>query len=165
MDIFLSILIYNPIEAFCFLLLCDMITGIKTKIGAWLIPYLYIFGVINIAVQSFPTIWVGEPCFALVNVFVNYFVTPFTLKIFYKCIGNFISYRRSFVAVAIECIFIIVISGVFGLFVKDYDMFYTYNKLHEFITNIVIFSIQIFLYLIIRTKGESYYEKHRKDCS
>ena len=65
----------------------------------------------------------------------------------------------------IDCLFTIVISSIFDIFIKDYNMFYTENKYHEFVSNLVIFSVQITLYLIIRAKGEHYYEKLRKNGS
>lgn len=49
MNIPLSLLIYNPIEAYALVLLCDIITGNRTRICVRLILYLYIFGAANIS--------------------------------------------------------------------------------------------------------------------
>ena len=165
MNIPLSLLIYNPVEAFCFILLCDIITSNKTRICIRLIPYLYIFGAVNLFIQNIPNIWIDRPYFAVISIFMNYIVTPFSIRFFYGIIGNKISYKRCFIVGVIDCLFIIVISSIFDFLIKDYNMFYTENKYHELISNSVIFSVQIILYLIIRIKGEHYYEKFCKDGS
>lgn len=63
MNIPLSLLIYNPIEAYALVLLCDIITGNRTRICVRLILYLYIFGAANILIQNIPNAWVSEPYF------------------------------------------------------------------------------------------------------
>ena len=165
MNILLSLLVYNPIEAYTLILLCDIITGSKTNVKIKTIPYFYIFGSVNMAIQLFPTIWVWKCWFAVINIFVNYFITPFSIMLFYGIVNSKISYRKCFVVSAIECAFVIVISEIIVLFIKDYNMFYTENILYEFITNITIFSVQIILYSIIKIRGDCYYEKHRKNRS
>ena len=151
MNIPLSLLIYNPIEAYTMILLCDIITGNRTKINPKLVLYLYVFGAVNLCIQLFPTIWVNKPLFAILNIIVNYLFVPISIKIFYGIVTH-------------NCIFIIVISNIFVLFIESYNMFYTVNKFHEFITNMVIFFVQITLYLIIRFKAGNYYEKYCKSC-
>lgn len=165
MNIPLSLLIYNPIEAYALVLLCDIITGNRTRIYVRLILYLYIFGVANLLIQNIPNAWVSEPYFAIISIFMNYIVTPLSIKFFYKRICGNITYKMCVMVSIIDCLFIIVISSIFDIFIKDYNMFYTENKYHEFVSNLVIFSVQITLYLIIRAKGEHYYEKLRKNGS
>ena len=55
-----------------------------------------------------------------------------------------------------------IMTSILNFVVKDYDMFCPENKYHELISNFIIFSVQTILYLIIRVKGEHYYEKFRK---
>lgn len=162
MNILLSLLIYNPIEAYAMILLCDIITGNKTRICFKLILYLYIFGAVNLFIQNIPNIWINKPYFALISIFTNYIITPFSIRFFYTTIGNRISYGGCFVVGVIDCLFIIVMTSILNFVVKDYDMFCPENKYHELISNFIIFSVQTILYLIIRVKGEYYYEKFRK---
>lgn len=162
MNIPLSLLIYNPIEAYTMILLCDIITGNRTKINPKLVLYLYVFGAVNLCIQLFPTIWVNEPLFAILNIIVNYLFVPISIKIFYGIVTHKVTYFKCFIVEVINCIFIIVISNIFVLFIESYNMFYTVNKFHEFITNMVIFFVQITLYLIIRFKAGNYYEKYCK---
>lgn len=77
MNIPLSLLIYNPIEAYALVLLCDIITGNRTRICVRLILYLYIFGAANILIQNIPNAWVSEPYFAIISFYELYCYTTF----------------------------------------------------------------------------------------
>ena len=165
MNIPLSLLIYNPIEAYTIILLCDIITGNRTIFHIRTILYLYMFSTINVVIQSIPMFWIGSSYFAFVNIIINYFVTPFSTMLFYGIITSKISYWNCVVVSVINCIFVIIITSILNFVFKDYNMFYTENIFHEFITNVIIFSVQIGLYLVIRTIGDCYYEKFRKNRS
>ena len=130
MNIPLSLLIYNPIEAYTMILLCDIITGNRTKINPKLVLYLYVFGAVNLCIQLFPTIWVNKPLFAILNIIVNYLFVPISIKIFYGIVTHKVTYFKCFIVEVINCIFIIVISNIFVLFIESYNMFYTVNKFH-----------------------------------
>ncbi len=70
MNIPLSLLIYNPIEAYTMILLCDIITGNRTKFSIKMINSIYVFGAVNLAIQLVPCLFVGESYFALLNILV-----------------------------------------------------------------------------------------------
>ena len=53
MNIPLSLLIYNPIEAYTLVLLCDIITGSRTEFNRKLFPYLFVYSDINFLIQYF----------------------------------------------------------------------------------------------------------------
>lgn len=165
MNIPLSLLIYNPIEAYAMILLCDIITGNRTRFHIRMLLYLYMFSTTNVAIQAIPMFWIGSSYFALINIIINYFATPFSIMLFYGIITTKISYRNCVVVSIINCVFVIVITSILNFVFKDYNMFYTENIFHEFITNVIIFSVQTGLYLIIRAIGDYYYEKFRKNRS
>ena len=165
MNIPLSLLVYNPIEAYAIILLCDIITGNRTKFSSKMILYLYAFSTVNAFIQMIPMVWIGRSYFAFINIAINYIITPFSIRFFYRIITAKISYKRCFIVGIIDCLFIIIITSILSFVLKDYNMFYTENICHELITNIIIFSVQITLYLIIRIIGDHYYEKFRKGCS
>lgn len=123
MNIPLSLLIYNPIEAYVLILLCDVITGNNTKFTVKRVLLLWAFGATNLLIQSIPYIWYGKWFFAILNVAVNYMVIPLFIMCYYKVISCYISYFRCFISELINCLFIIIISNTFNLLIDKYDMF------------------------------------------
>lgn len=163
MNILLSLLIYNPVETYVLILLCDIINGHKTKFTRKTLWRLYLFSLLNFVVQISPYIWYGKIVYLIGNIVVAYIITPFTLKWFYvKFINNKLTTRQAFVAVFIYCIFAIVVPMVSDAVFKTHTLFYNNNNLHEFIVNFIIFFLQITLYKFIEKKG-LYYEKFCKE--
>lgn len=68
MSVPLSLLIYNPIEAYILILLCDIITGENTKIGIRNIGKLYLLGAVNLLFQSIPNLWYGENFYIFLSI-------------------------------------------------------------------------------------------------
>lgn len=60
MNIPLSLLIYNPIEAYTMILLCDVINFKHTKFTLKNIVLLYGLSTINFCLQMIPYIWEGS---------------------------------------------------------------------------------------------------------
>ena len=92
MNIPLSLLIYNPIEAYAMILLCDIITGDRTKICAKNIMLIYMLSSISFCVQYIPVFVYESSLFIVLNVFCNYFIVPNILFLFYREIGGRIEY-------------------------------------------------------------------------
>lgn len=72
MNIPLSLLIYNPIEAYTLILLGDIITGNDTKFNKKSIVALWVFGTVNFVMQFLPNLVYGENCFLFVSFISNY---------------------------------------------------------------------------------------------
>ena len=139
MNIPLSLLIYNPIEAYTLILLCDIITGNNTKFTPKKILHLWYFGATNLLIQLIPFVWYGKWFFAILNIAINYIMIPASIMYHYKAI-----------------------SDTFSLLIDKYNMFFPISILHEFITNMVIFFVQVILYSIIKYR-RFLYEKRFKD--
>lgn len=159
MNIPLSLLIYNPIEAYTIILLCDVITGNETRFSIKRILLLWVFGATNLLIQLVPYILYGKWFFAVFNISVNYIAIPFSIMYYYKIVSCRISYFRCFISELINCLFVIIISNIFNLLIDKYDMFFSRSIFHEFISNMTIFFVQIVLYSIIKHR-RFLYEKH-----
>ena len=159
MNIPLSLLIYNPIEAYAIILLCDVITDNDTKFTIKRVLLLWSFGATNLFIQLVPYIWYGKWFFAVFNVSVNYIIIPFSIMYYYRIVSCHIGYFRCFISELINCLFIIIISNIFDLLIDKYDMFFSRSIFHEFISNMTIFFVQIILYSIIKHR-RFLYEKH-----
>ena len=70
MSVPLSLLIYNPIEAYILILLCDVIAENDTKFTIKRALLLWDFGATNLFIQLVPYIWYGKWFFAIFNVSV-----------------------------------------------------------------------------------------------
>lgn len=161
MNVPLSLLIYNPIEAYTLVLLCDIIIGRKTAFNIKSIPIIYIFGSINFIIQWIPNIFYGSILFVILGLFNGYFIVSFSLMLMYKCLSCDVLYRKCILCQLINTIFIVVISSIMKFMFNIGDLFYNNNNLHEFIVNLLIFSMQIITYNFIRSVFN--YEKYSKE--
>ena len=165
MNIPLSLLIYNPIEAYILILLCDIITGNNTKFTPKKILRLWYFGATNLLIQLIPFIWYGERFFAILNIVTNYTIIPVSIMYHYKAISCNIKYFKCFISELVNCLFIIITSNTLSLLIDKYNMFFPINILHEFITNMIIFLVQAILYSTIKYRRflyEKRFEDYRK---
>lgn len=165
MNIPLSLLIYNPIEAYTLILLGDIITGNDTKFNKKSIVALWVFGTVNFVIQFLPNLVYGENCFLFVSFISNYLIIPVSMLFFYNLVSFKINYFTCLMCQIINCLFILIIVSIFNSIAYSYNLFCPANRFHEFISNFVIFFMQIMLYTIINHR-RFYYEKccknHRK---
>lgn len=157
MNITLSLLIYNPIEAVSLILLCDVITGNDTKLNLKDVLTIYTFGAINFVIQYIPNLFpIGVTClfFRIVNEFV---LIPISIGYFYRKFNN-LTVRQSIVAQMINMTFALCINLILCTLFKFDCMIVNKNSLHEFIINMVIYSCQIIGYLIIKKRTKHYEE-------
>ena len=152
MNVLLSFLVYNPIEAYTLILLCDIITGNIRNNPIKKIRIVLIFSTCNLLIQIIPYLFYNSKLFAIINLFVAYFILPVSVKYFYELCGNKISYKRCVIVQLINSIFIIVISSFTSITFGINSIFYNENGLHEFIINTIIYSLQISLYSLIKRK-------------
>lgn len=162
MNVPLSLLIYNPIEAYTMILLCDVINFRHTKFTLKNIALLYGLSAINFGLQMIPYIWEGSIVHICGNMIVSYGIIPIIVRAFYKIMCGDISYRRVFVAEMIICVYTVVLSMILNAAFGFNNMFINDNILHEFITNSVIFVVQIVSYTFIK-KWSIRYEEHFKE--
>lgn len=162
MNVLLSLLIYNPIEAYTMILLCDVINFRHTKFTLKNIALLYGLSAINFGLQMIPYIWEGSIVHICGNMIVSYGIIPIIVRAFYKIMCGDISYRRVFVAEMIICVYTVVLSMILNAAFGFNNMFINDNILHEFITNSVIFVVQIVSYTFIK-KWSIRYEEHFKE--
>lgn len=162
MNVPLSLLIYNPIEAYTMILLCDVINFKNTKFTLKNIALLYGLSAINFSLQMIPYIWEGSIVHICGNMIVSYGIIPIIVRAFYKIMCGDISYRRVFVAEMIICVYTVVLSMILNVAFGFNNMLINDNILHEFITNFVIFVVQIVSYTFIK-KWSIRYEEHFKE--
>lgn len=164
MNILLSLLIYNPLEAYTMILLCDVINFKRTELTFRNFILLYVLGAINFCVQMVPYIWEGSIIHIYGNIIVSYGIIPIIVRKFYKVMCGDISYCKVFVAEMIICMYTIVISIMLNIVFEFNNIFINNNISHEFIANIVIFVVQIISYSIIRKWSISYEERFKENC-
>lgn len=163
MNIPLSLLVYNPLEAYTAILLCDLITGNNTRLTIKNMWKLFLFSSLNVAVQLIPYLWYGEWIYSILNIIVAYIVIPLLLKhfyvsLFYGSINNI----QPFIVMIIISIFAIVVPVILTFLFDINTIFYNYNGLYELIVNFAIFFLQIPLYKIMLIKRNKY-EKHYQE--
>lgn len=112
MNVPLSLLIYNPIETYTMILLCDVINFRHTKFTLKNIALLYGLSAINFGLQMIPYIWEGSIVHICGNMIVSYGIIPIIVRAFYKIMCGDISYRRVFVAEMIICVYTVVLSMI-----------------------------------------------------
>jgi hypothetical protein len=154
MNIHISLLIYNPIEAYTIILLCGIIRGSDIKIGRYKILKLFIFGTITFLFQYIPYFWYGKIIFLILNIVITYFVLPVVIKIIFLIIfKENVALRQVLVCVFIMGVFSIITSTIFGIIFKNDILFYNNSILQ---LNFSILLLQIILYNFIRIKKDRY---------
>lgn len=83
MNIPLSLLIYNPIEIYTMVLLCDIISNNKSKINIRNIAYMYLFGFVNFCIQYIPNFWYGSSIYCLISLSEALILHPIVIYLFY----------------------------------------------------------------------------------
>lgn len=156
-----SLLLYNPLEAFIILLFCNVCSGTKTKIR--IILDSYILGTLNFVVQ-YPNMLLESPVWQLIyNIFVAIIGMSFTVYLLFKK-----KYNYSFKLCVGSSVFIflssIILIWITNNYIKIIMTNVFDNTLDEFIINLILRVIQLFLIFILY-KGKCFYEKvSQKDC-
>lgn len=76
MNMLLSLLIYNPLEAYTLILLCDVIFGCHTKLCIKNIAITYLLGAVNFSFQQIPNIWYGDLTYLFANFLIMFIICP-----------------------------------------------------------------------------------------
>lgn len=165
MNVLLSLLIYNPIEAYTMTLLCDIITGNRVKFKKINVLYMIFFSAVNFIIQIVPNIFKDSIIYILLQILCEYMLIPVSIFIFYKAISNSnVSIRQCIVAQLINSCFIMALSFVISVLFGFNNVFHNSDILSEFISNLVIFSVQISLYTFIKIRSISYEKLCKTNC-
>lgn len=164
MNILLSLLIYNPLEAYTLILLCDIITGNNTRFNKNNLITLWEFGAVNFIIQYIPNIIYGFSTYVYLTLFFNYLIIPISLLFFYRGLSGNVKYWNCLVCQMINCLFIIVVSNIFNTFIYSYNIFCPANRFHELFSNFVIFFVQILLYTSIKHRRFHYEKRFQRNC-
>lgn len=165
MNIPLSLLIYNPIEVYTMILLCDVITGDNTKINTKTIGVVYLLGAVNLFFQCIPNLMYGSFLYIIINILVVFIIYPiFIYNVYTKVLYNYATFRNVLIAVFIENIFVLTLSSFIGFLFGGEIIFIHNNSVREFISNVVIFSLQILLYTFVKKRGRKYEERCKRNC-
>lgn len=165
MNIPLSLLIYNPIEAYTMILLCDVITGNNTNINTKTIGVMYLLGAVNLFFQCIPNLMYGSFLYIIINILVVFIIYPiFIYNVYTKALYNYATFRNILIAVFIENIFVLTLSSFMGLLFSGKIIFIHNNSVREFISNVVIFSLQILLYTFVKKRGHKYEKCCKRNC-
>lgn len=156
MDTILTLLIYNPLEAFFLIRFCDIVIGrnfIKNDICK-----CYILGIINYFIQVIPNIFYGTKLFVLIEIFCMCCILPMILFIFYNIVICRI--RPIISIIAYSTLHFIVLICCFIIIPQFTDLIYYINIPFVIclIESIILFCIEIMTLNIIKA-GVSY-EKH-----
>lgn len=169
MNTFLSLLIYNPLEAVAIILLCDILSGNRTRLSIRNVLFLYLFGGVSYCIQDIANLWFGDMNFIFANVLVVVLIYPFIIYTFYFMIyGKMARYRIFVVASLVDNTFILTISFILNMLFRNTNPFYNNDIKREFIIDITIFTILISLLIFIKKKEISYekrFEGNRKKCN
>lgn len=165
MNILLSLLIYNPIEAYTMTLLCDIITWNRVKFKKINVLYMILFSTVNFIIQIVPNIFDDSIIYILLQVLCEYMLIPVSIFIFHKAISNSsVSIRQCIVVQFINSCFIMALSFVISVLFGFNNVFHNSDILSEFISNLVIFSVQISLYTFIKIRSISYEKLCKTNC-
>lgn len=165
MNVPLSLLIYNPLEAYTLILLCDVIIGRHTKLCIKNIAIMYLLGTVNFSFQQIPNIWYGNLTYLFANFLIMFVICPIWLHWAYEMMSTSIVRHRPFIiSITINCIFIMVITSFYHFLFNGNVLFRNNNIFTEFVINFTIFPVQILLYKIIKKRGSLYEERCKRDC-
>lgn len=157
LNFWLSVLIYNPLEAFILIYFCSIFTEIR--INKSTIKHCYILGFINLLFQYYTTFLDIEIISFCYDIFVALFLSPLILKNYFS---NFV-YKNIKIDIFIySCIFnfitIFLCNYIISKFLNFDYSYIGYNCLiSEFFSNCISKFLQfVFLYLL---KGCRFYMK------
>lgn len=167
LNFWLSVLIYNPLEAFILIYFCSIFTEIR--INKSIIKHCYILGFINLLFQYYTMYITIKSLSFYYDLFIALIISPviliFYLKFFiikkikiklcfYACIFNFLSLYLS--------VAILNSVKILEIWYPSYSVYP--NSVSMFITDLIIKILQ-FLLLYLFKVGDFYYERNfKKNC-
>lgn len=156
MNIILTLLIYNPLEAYFLIKFCDIFT--KRKFILSDIKYCYIMGGINYIIQSIPNIFYGTNYFMILQIFVIMLLLPVISWILYSYLITYINFNKTLFAYMLLFITVVIVCFVILPIFTKTVCFYNMPLNIEFICNISLVCAREFILYIFK-RGIYHYEK------
>lgn len=149
MNIPISFLILNPLEALVVIMGCDIFTNRKFNISKD-IKHVYILGTINLIIQILINLFEVGILSLLLNILVPFIISSYITKVYYsKCLCN-IKYWEAFITQALYMITTSIIIYIFEGFDSNIYTVNYINLNYEIIINILKTVFQIILIFILR---------------
>lgn len=153
MNILISLLLYNPLEALLLIRFCDVLTKRTFKLSDLI--SCYILGTVNLIFQNFRTTFSNPVYILIYDMFVMFIPMILLLFIYYN---NVVIYRHSVKRITVMNVFMIQIinfittSLVVNFFNYVFGNIFTFryvNNYYEFIINICLRIFQLGLIVAI----------------
>ena len=150
MNIPISFLILNPLEALVVIMGCDIFTNRKFNISKD-IKHIYILGTINLIIQILINLFEIGILSLVLNILIPFIISPYVIKIYYNKFLDNIKYWNVFI---VQAIYMITTSIIVYLFEGFSSTIYTVNYInlnYEMGINICKTVLQIILIFILRS--------------
>ena len=149
MNFYLSLFLYNPLEAFVLIIFCSMFSYIK--INKNIVRDCYMLGSINLFIQYLNKIFTEDIIILVYDTIVSLFLMPLVLFIFL----NFNNYNIKFYTCICSCIFNFLTIFVGLMFTDTFCIFEVYFNIkrsiqYEVFVNLIIKILQLFTLILIR---------------
>ena len=149
MNIPMSFLILNPLEALVVIMGCDIFTNRKFNISKD-IKHIYILGTINLIVQIFLHSFKSDILGLLLNIFVPFVISPYITKTYYNKYLGEVKYLQVFVVQAFYMITMALIISLFNLIFDEIYITEYINTVYDLSTNLTKSFIQVLIIFILR---------------
>ena len=155
MNTILTLLIYNPLEAFFLIRFCDIIS--KRKFVIKDIRKYYLYGFISFWLQCLPNILYGTDIFAISHVVSSIIILPIILYAYYNISVGRIKFGTCFTAYCI--LTAVVVLCCFCIYPAFSNIIYCIDIpfVFEFAVNMTILLVRIVILYILR-KLVSHYD-------
>lgn len=153
MNILVSLLLYNPLEALLLIRFCDVFTKRTFKLSD--IISCYVLGIVNLIFQNFRTMFSNPVCILICDMFIMFIPMILILFIYYN---NVVIYRHSVKRVTVMNVFMIQMinfittSLVINFFNYVFGNIFTFryaSNYYEFVVNICLRIFQLGLIIVI----------------
>ena len=149
MNIPMSFLILNPLEALVVIMGCDIFTNRKFNISKD-IKHVYILGTINLIIQILINLFEVGILSLLLNILVPFIISPYITKIYYnRYIGN-IKYCNVFIVQAIYMVTTAITIYLFNFIFSNIYITKYVNTLYDLATNLTKSFIQVLIIYTLR---------------
>lgn len=149
MNIPMSFLILNPLEALVVIMGCDIFTNRKFNISKD-IKHIYILGTINLAVQIFLHLFKSNILGLLLNILVPFIISPYITKIYYNKFLGEIKYLQIFIVQASYMVTMALTISLFNLIFDNIYITEYINTVYDLSTNLTKSFIQVLMIFILR---------------
>lgn len=149
MNIPISFLILNPLEALVVIMGCDIFTNRKFNISKD-IKHVYILGTINLIIQILINLFEVGISSLILNILIPFIISPYITKIYYnRYLGN-IKYCNVFIVQAIYMVTTAITIYLFNFIFNNIYITIYINTLYDLATNLTKSFIQVLIIYTLR---------------